>query len=309
MNQKSIIILAAGQGTRMKSDTPKVLHKISGKPMLYYSIKEALKLSDDITVVLYHQFEKVKTEIEKYFSNINFVIQDHKNYPGTGGAVMGITPKYEKVLVLNGDMPLIQASELEKFDMTRVEVIDWDSLSVDTNLEFGESKDSSKISIQEGLKQYLVDSGSSTHIFYDHGSGEVADFITFNEYVSHININLYHCKSRSGKRFNSNLGDVYEVAQQAVKCTKWLKNKVELQNQIDERNRNTRNSTFIKGDFTSFKELMRVNKPMNVTVYIVQPGVSISKPMKEEYGTILSSANYFIRNSGRVKKLKILGSS
>ncbi|WNL16997.1 bifunctional UDP-N-acetylglucosamine diphosphorylase/glucosamine-1-phosphate N-acetyltransferase GlmU [Arcobacter cryaerophilus gv. pseudocryaerophilus] len=117
MNQKSIIILAAGQGTRMKSDTPKVLHKISGKPMLYYSIKEALKLSDDITVVLFHQFERVKAEIEKYFSNINFVIQDHKNYPGTGGAVMGIVPKYEKTLVLNGDMPLIQASELEKFDI------------------------------------------------------------------------------------------------------------------------------------------------------------------------------------------------
>lgn len=117
MGKKSIIILAAGAGTRMKSDIPKVLHKISGKPMLYYSIKEALKLSDDITVVLYHQFEKVKAEIEKYFSNINFVIQDHKNYPGTGGAVMGITPKYEKVLVLNGDMPLIQASELEKFDI------------------------------------------------------------------------------------------------------------------------------------------------------------------------------------------------
>lgn len=117
MFNKSIIILAAGQGTRMKSDTPKVLHKISGKPMLYYSIKEALKLSDDITVVLFHQFEKVKAEIEKYFTNINFVIQDHKNYPGTGGAVMGIVPKYEKVLVLNGDMPLIQASELEKFEM------------------------------------------------------------------------------------------------------------------------------------------------------------------------------------------------
>ncbi|MCT7610893.1 bifunctional UDP-N-acetylglucosamine diphosphorylase/glucosamine-1-phosphate N-acetyltransferase GlmU [Aliarcobacter butzleri] len=117
MGKKSIIILAAGAGTRMKSDTPKVLHKISGKPMLYYSIKEALKLSDDITVVLYHQFEKVKAEIGKYFTNINFVIQDHKNYPGTGGAVMGITPKYEKVLVLNGDMPLIQANELEKFEI------------------------------------------------------------------------------------------------------------------------------------------------------------------------------------------------
>ncbi|PRM90107.1 UDP-N-acetylglucosamine diphosphorylase/glucosamine-1-phosphate N-acetyltransferase [Aliarcobacter cryaerophilus] len=123
MNQKSIIILAAGQGTRMKSDIPKVLHKISGKPMIYYSIKEALKLSDDITVVLYHQFERVKAEIEKYFSNINFVIQDHKNYPGTGGAVMGITPKYEKTLVLNADMPLIQSSELEKFDIPNATIV------------------------------------------------------------------------------------------------------------------------------------------------------------------------------------------
>ncbi|MFA7084829.1 MAG: bifunctional UDP-N-acetylglucosamine diphosphorylase/glucosamine-1-phosphate N-acetyltransferase GlmU [Arcobacteraceae bacterium] len=112
----SIIILAAGAGTRMKSSLPKVLHTISGKPMLYYSIKEALKLSDDITVVLFHQAQKVQAEMEKYFSNINFVIQDHLNFPGTGGAVMGVVPKYEKVLVLNGDMPLIQASELEKFE-------------------------------------------------------------------------------------------------------------------------------------------------------------------------------------------------
>lgn len=118
MNKKSIIILAAGAGTRMKSSLPKVLHKISGKPMLYYSVKEALKLSDDITIVLYHQAQKVEDEIKKYFKEkINFVIQDHENYPGTGGAVMGITPKYDKTLVLNADMPLIEASELEKFDI------------------------------------------------------------------------------------------------------------------------------------------------------------------------------------------------
>lgn len=117
MINKSIIILAAGQGTRMKSTTPKVLHKISGKPMLYYSIRESLKLSDDVTVVLFHQASRVQAEMEKYFDNINYVIQDHENYPGTGGAVMNITPKYEKVLVLNADMPLIQADELKKFDI------------------------------------------------------------------------------------------------------------------------------------------------------------------------------------------------
>ena len=108
----SIIILAAGKGTRMKSSIPKVLHKMSGKEMLYYSIEEAKKLSNDIHVVLYHQAELVKSSMDKYFDNINYHIQDHEKYPGTGGAVMGITPKNEKVLVLNGDMPLIEADEL-----------------------------------------------------------------------------------------------------------------------------------------------------------------------------------------------------
>jgi bifunctional UDP-N-acetylglucosamine pyrophosphorylase/glucosamine-1-phosphate N-acetyltransferase len=110
----SIIILAAGAGTRMKSETPKVLHKISGKPMLYYSIKEAKKLSDDITVVLYHKADMIKEEMCQYFDNIKYHIQDHINYPGTGGAVMGIDTKYDKTLVLNGDMPLVEASELSK---------------------------------------------------------------------------------------------------------------------------------------------------------------------------------------------------
>jgi len=123
MNKLSIIILAAGAGTRMKSTIPKVLHKISGKEMLYYSISEALKLSDDVTVVLYHQSKLVQERMEKYFENVNFVIQDHENYPGTGGAVMGIKPKYEKTLVLNGDMPLIQARELEKFQDNEATIV------------------------------------------------------------------------------------------------------------------------------------------------------------------------------------------
>jgi len=122
-NNLSIIILAAGAGTRMKSSTPKVLHKISGREMLYYSIKEAQKLSDDIHVVLYHQASLVEETMGKYFSDIVYHTQDHEKYPGTGGAVMGITPKYEKTLVLNGDMPLVVADELKQltiFNETQV---------------------------------------------------------------------------------------------------------------------------------------------------------------------------------------------
>jgi bifunctional UDP-N-acetylglucosamine pyrophosphorylase/glucosamine-1-phosphate N-acetyltransferase len=109
----SVIVLAAGQGTRMKSTLPKVLHPISGQPMLYYVIEAAKTLSDDVTVVLFHQAERIENAVKARFSDVKFKIQDHANYPGTGGAMMNIETIHEKVLVLNGDMPLVTPEALE----------------------------------------------------------------------------------------------------------------------------------------------------------------------------------------------------
>lgn len=109
----SIVILAAGKGSRMKSTTPKVLHSISGKPMLFHAIDAGQKISDDITVVLYHQATRVQEAIEAEYQNINFHFQDAEQFPGTGGAMKGVTTKYEKTLILNGDMPLITQASLE----------------------------------------------------------------------------------------------------------------------------------------------------------------------------------------------------
>ena len=109
----SIVILAAGKGSRMKSSTPKVLHEISGKAMLFHTIDASQKISDDITVVLYHQASRVQEAIEANYQNINFHLQDAKQFPGTGGAMKGVSTKYEKTLILNGDMPLITQASLE----------------------------------------------------------------------------------------------------------------------------------------------------------------------------------------------------
>ncbi len=109
----SIVILAAGQGTRMKSTTPKVLHTISGKPMLFHAIDAAKTLSDDIVVVLYHQAERIQAEIEAHYEGIRFHMQDAQQFPGTGGAMKGVTTKHSRTLILNGDMPLITKASLE----------------------------------------------------------------------------------------------------------------------------------------------------------------------------------------------------
>ena len=122
-NNTSIIILAAGKGSRMKSPKAKVLHTISGKPMLYHIIKASREISDDITVVIAHQKEAVQEQMEAFFDDIRFVVQDAENYPGTGGAMKNVAPKNEKVLVLNGDMPLITSNALQGFLDTQADVI------------------------------------------------------------------------------------------------------------------------------------------------------------------------------------------
>ncbi|MEJ2468218.1 MAG: bifunctional UDP-N-acetylglucosamine diphosphorylase/glucosamine-1-phosphate N-acetyltransferase GlmU [Campylobacterales bacterium] len=119
----SVIILAAGKGSRMKSKKAKVLHTVSGRPMLYHSIKSAKAISDDVTVVVAHQKEEVIETIGSLFDEITFAIQDLNQYPGTGGALMPIKPKNEKVLVLNGDMPLVTAEALQGFLRADADII------------------------------------------------------------------------------------------------------------------------------------------------------------------------------------------
>ncbi len=108
-----IVILAAGKGTRMKSQTPKILHTLCSKPIIDYIIEESLKVTERVDIVLGHKFEEVKEKIKKY--NINIYKQDLKNFPGTGGALKNIPFIGEKILILNGDMPLISENEIKKF--------------------------------------------------------------------------------------------------------------------------------------------------------------------------------------------------
>ncbi|NPA03588.1 MAG: bifunctional UDP-N-acetylglucosamine diphosphorylase/glucosamine-1-phosphate N-acetyltransferase GlmU [Epsilonproteobacteria bacterium] len=146
----SVVVLAAGEGSRMKSSTPKVLHQISGKPMIWHILKEALKVSDDVTVVLYHQAERILEFLKSEFENLNFIFQDHQNYPGTGGAVRDIAPKYEKVLILNGDMPLVRAEELKKFNEIEADIV----LAV---IEIDDPNGYGRVILKEGEVERIVE--------------------------------------------------------------------------------------------------------------------------------------------------------
>ena len=109
----SIIILAAGQGTRMCSARPKVLHPLAGRPLLAHVIDTARELQPaDIHVVIGHGAEQVQRDFED--TDIQWALQAEQL--GTGHAVaqaMPAIPDGNCVLVMYGDVPLVSRATLE----------------------------------------------------------------------------------------------------------------------------------------------------------------------------------------------------
>ncbi len=108
-----IVILAAGQGTRMRSALPKVLHPVAGKSMLGHVIDKARALQPKaIHVVIGHGAELVRERLQA--ADLNFVVQAEQL--GTGHAVAQALPALsaERVLILYGDVPLIETATLER---------------------------------------------------------------------------------------------------------------------------------------------------------------------------------------------------
>jgi bifunctional UDP-N-acetylglucosamine pyrophosphorylase/glucosamine-1-phosphate N-acetyltransferase len=110
----SIIILAAGQGTRMRSDLPKVLHTLGGRPLLAHALDTAHRLeAAAIHVVIGHGAEQVREAFAQ--AGVHWAIQERQL--GTGHAVSQVLPDVpdsRTVLVMYGDVPLITPATLEK---------------------------------------------------------------------------------------------------------------------------------------------------------------------------------------------------
>jgi bifunctional UDP-N-acetylglucosamine pyrophosphorylase / glucosamine-1-phosphate N-acetyltransferase len=108
-----IVILAAGQGTRMRSALPKVLHPVAGNSMLGHVIHSARQLSpQSIQVVIGHGADLVRERLAA--EDLNFVLQDKQL--GTGHAVAQAVPELsaDTVLILYGDVPLIEVETLNR---------------------------------------------------------------------------------------------------------------------------------------------------------------------------------------------------
>lgn len=124
MVQLAVVVLAAGEGARMRSETPKVLHQISGMPLLGHVLSTANSLAaEHVITVLRHEKERIRSYLDDHFPAV--VIAEQGSTPGTGAAVEAgleaLPAGFQgDVLVLSGDVPLLDVSSIsELLDLHR----------------------------------------------------------------------------------------------------------------------------------------------------------------------------------------------
>jgi len=111
------LILAAGKGTRMKSEKPKVLHELCGKFMISHVIDSCREAGvNDIVVISGYKHDEVKRNVRSKYKNIKFVLQNPQK--GTAHAVTAVLnkkiPLNKGVLILSGDAPLVGADVIRR---------------------------------------------------------------------------------------------------------------------------------------------------------------------------------------------------
>ena len=114
----AVVVLSAGEGTRMKSSTPKVLHEIAGLPLIGHVLSTAHALgAEHVVAVLRHEKEQIENYVKAFYPNTLIAIQDE--IPGTGRATEAALSALPQgfsgdVVVLSGDVPLLDTQSIHE---------------------------------------------------------------------------------------------------------------------------------------------------------------------------------------------------
>lgn len=205
--------------------------------------------------------------------------------------------------VIEGDF------EGELFDDTIIEGIDWKSYNTNLKLEFRKNEEDNRVSIQDALYKILEADVRLKYIIYDHGTGEMADYITIHETDNELVVELYHVKKMGSSSYNNSVTDVYEVSGQAIKSVTWFATKGKLLDKFT--NRHNAGHCVVKkgGDFMNMiKELKASGKVLRGSICIVQPGIKKSKAIPDKIQEVLAATDSYVKKAGKVNRLRIMGS-
>jgi superfamily II DNA or RNA helicase len=179
----------------------------------------------------------------------------------------------------------------EPFDPNHIEVVDWPAAGVTITEECGLN------SIQEHLKTFLMTVEHEV-VLHDHGTGEIADFVTMGIVSDTVKVSLYHVKGSGGENPGNRVDDVYEVCGQVVKSLIWLRTPDALFEKIKERRRG--GSTWLKGDDAQFEQLFRQGSNgsgFDIRIGLVQPGITKAR-IEPKLCEVIAAARSHVKSCG-----------
>jgi superfamily II DNA or RNA helicase len=180
-----------------------------------------------------------------------------------------------------------------------LETVDWTASQVDIRREFGLAE-RGMISVHAYLEDLLRNSDNAI-VYYDHGTGEIADFVGFEEARGRLIVRLFHCKGSSQAAPGHRLGDIYEIAGQVVKSTKWARKQRVLSHIRRRFNENIGSHTFVKGNLDGLSALLEEATPalIDFEFIAVQPGLRRGDLPAEFTHILASASDYLVRGGFR----------
>jgi hypothetical protein len=161
-----------------------------------------------------------------------------------------------------------------------------------------------RATVQEHLQQHLRTLPDVEAIYYDHRTGEAADYICITKRADgDVNVSLYHCKGAGGPANGGRVGDVYEVAGQLVKSVYYCDVPTLLHHMEDRMHRrHTSPSFFISGNFQDTAQLLTSTPAtqLSFSVIGVQPGIRRSM-VDERLSDLMAFCIGYARQGGAAK--------
>lgn len=203
------------------------------------------------------------------------------------------------VVVQENLMTIITPKRDIELPSSQLHEVNWSGYGVNIKVE-SQGRERKQDSIQYATIHNLVDLTADI-IFDDDGAGEIADIVTIkiNEEARKIQFHFYHCKYSSEDQPGARVSDLYEVCGQTEKSIMWNDNAVELIQRMIEREkvrvRDYNDTRFEQGNLETLftiKKMIKAGFETNLSISIVQPGVSISKMSDSMKQVILATDTY-----------------
>lgn len=189
------------------------------------------------------------------------------------------------------------AEPYNPFDVQQIRAIDWQGGGVDIRVEYADNRGRVlNNSIQLFLARQL-DLVENAVVYWDHGSGEAADFIVLRP-AAHdgVDVTLYHCKGAGGAQPGNRVDDVYEVCAQAVKSMIWCDLPRLVDRSLDRMRRGKGVGRLVRGDEARMLELA-TRRPVKFGMVVVQPGISRGN-LEPRLAEVLAASSYYLVRGG-----------